>query len=91
MNALVTGCAGFIGYHLTMRLLNDGYNVVGIDNISDYYDVRLKNDRLKILIIINRQTQAIIFSNRSRRLFKFSNIFKTFNPEVVINLAAQAG
>ena len=44
MNALVTGCAGFIGYHLTKRLLNDGYNVIGLDNINDYYDVKLKND-----------------------------------------------
>tara|TARA_B100000161_G_scaffold69597_1_gene47683 strand:- start:9044 stop:10057 length:1014 start_codon:yes stop_codon:yes gene_type:complete len=92
MNALVTGCAGFIGYHLTMRLLNDGYNVVGIDNINDYYDVGLKNDRLKD---INNNKP----SNSNYNFFQIDledysnldNIFKKFNPEVVINLAAQAG
>ena len=46
MITLVTESAGFVGYHLTMRLLNDEYNVVGIDNINDYYDVRL-DDRLR--------------------------------------------
>jgi UDP-glucuronate 4-epimerase len=39
--ALVTGCAGFIGFHVTQRLLAEGYSVVGIDNLNDYYDVRL--------------------------------------------------
>jgi len=46
---LVTGCAGFIGFHLTKRLLSDGESVVGIDNLSDYYDVALKDARLAIL------------------------------------------
>ena len=46
-NVLVTGSAGFIGFHLTTRLLKEGYNVVGIDNINDYYDVRLKYARLE--------------------------------------------
>ena len=92
MNALVTGCAGFIGYHLTMRLLNDGYNVVGIDNINDYYDVGLKNDRLKD--INNNKPSNSSFNFFQIDLEDYSNldnIFKNFNPEVVINLAAQAG
>ena len=45
--ALVTGAAGFIGYHVCQRLLADGYRVIGFDGMSDYYDVQLKRDRLK--------------------------------------------
>ena len=43
---LVTGCAGFIGFHLSMRLLKEGYQVIGLDNLNDYYDVSLKRSRL---------------------------------------------
>ena len=46
MNVLITGCAGFIGFHTTLRFLSEGYSVIGIDNLNDYYDVGLKNDRL---------------------------------------------
>ena len=46
MKILVTGCAGFIGYHLCRSLLDDGYEVLGIDNINDYYDTTLKLARL---------------------------------------------
>ena len=46
---LVTGSAGFIGYHLSKRLLDRGNNVIGIDNLNDYYDVNLKEKRLEIL------------------------------------------
>lgn len=46
---LVTGGAGFIGYHLSKRLLKDGYNVVGYDNMNDYYDPKLKEDRVRDL------------------------------------------
>lgn len=49
MKFLVTGAAGFIGFHVSKRLLNDGHQVVGIDNINDYYDVKLKESRLEQL------------------------------------------
>ena len=46
---LITGSSGFVGFHLTKRLLDKGYLVLGIDNINEYYDIKLKNDRKKIL------------------------------------------
>ena len=46
---LVTGCAGFIGMHLSKELLEKNYYVIGVDNLNNYYDVKLKQDRLKIL------------------------------------------
>ena len=49
MKVLITGSAGFIGFHLASRLLDDGYEVHGVDNLNDYYDVSLKKTRLKIL------------------------------------------
>ncbi len=90
-NVLVTGAAGFIGFHLSRRLLEDGHTVVGIDNINDYYDVNLKLDRLAILQqygnftfhkkdIADLHDMEILFSNQNKTAF-----------EMVINLAAQAG
>ena len=49
MKILITGAAGFIGFHTSRQLLESGHEVIGLDNINDYYDVTLKNDRLKIL------------------------------------------
>ena len=49
MRILITGSAGFIGYHLTKSFLEDGYEVYGIDNLNDYYDTKLKKSRLNIL------------------------------------------
>lgn len=91
MNILITGAAGFIGYYLSKALIEKGYNVIGIDNLNEYYDVQLKLDRLAIL-------ENHINSNK----FKFVkldikdriNIEKLFDEnkfEIVINLAAQAG
>ena len=85
---LVTGCAGFIGMHLCKSLLDDGYNVLGIDNLNEYYDPRLKKDRLKILENYN------LFSFLKIdiiNLNELSNAFRDFNPSKVVNLAAQAG
>lgn len=85
---LVTGNAGFIGFHLSKRLLDMGQSVLGIDNINDYYDPRLKKDRLDIL----RQYSNFDFSLMDISDYqKVENLFDKERPEIVVNLAAQAG
>ncbi len=85
---LVTGIAGFIGFHLGKRLLDEGRSVVGVDNLNDYYDVSLKQARLRQL--------------EGRAGFRFvkmdladqagmATLFQELRPEQVVNLAAQAG
>ena len=87
-NILVTGAAGFIGAALSLRLINEGCNVVGLDNMNDYYPVSLKEYRLEGL--------------KARENFRFIHgdisdtetvrkVFAEFRPSVVVNLAAQAG
>jgi len=85
---LVTGSSGFIGMHLCIDLLNDGYVVKGIDNMNDYYDVSLKEARLNLLSDYNNFTfNKIDISN----LQDVEKVFDQFKPEKVVNLAAQAG
>ena len=85
---LVTGSSGFIGMHLCRELLNDGYIVWGIDNMNDYYDLSLKEARLKQLCDYDRFTfNKIDITN----LQDVANVIKKFKPEKVVNLAAQAG
>ena len=90
---LITGAAGFIGFHSCQKLLNASYEVLGIDNLNDYYDVNLKYSRLdKLNKISNSKSQNWEFVkcdliNNS----DLKSIFKKYNPKVVINLAAQAG
>lgn len=103
MNILVTGVAGFIGFHLSVRLVNSGFNVFGIDNINDYYDVNLKYSRLKELgidkddIKENEIIKSITFKNfkfSKVDLYNYDNLEKVFDNEsfdIVVNLAAQAG
>jgi UDP-glucuronate 4-epimerase len=94
-NVLVTGAAGFIGYHLTKALIDEGYKVTGIDNINNYYDPDLKNHRLQMI-------QKYIQSSEKVNSFNFfkvdisddislKNIFNANNFDIVVNLAAQAG
>jgi UDP-glucuronate 4-epimerase len=88
MPVLITGVAGFIGFHLAQNLLNSGESILGIDNLNDYYDPRLKSDRLKQLEEKeNFDFRRMDISNRDdiRALF-VENKF-----DVVVNLAAQAG
>lgn len=85
---LVTGAAGFIGFHLAKRLLNDGYDVYGIDNLNEYYDVNLKLARLIQLQSHHCfEFQRIDLSDRTAIL----TLFETQKFDLVINLAAQAG
>ena len=93
MAILLTGAAGFIGFHLSKRLLIDGYDVIGIDDINNYYDPNLKKDRLNLLELTKKNKQAswkfIKASLEDSK--KISDIFTKYRPKIVINLAAQAG
>jgi len=85
---LVTGAAGFIGFHLSRRLLKDGYHVTGIDNLSPYYDVKLKEARLERLTPFeNFSFYKMDISDKK----SLEVIFNTIKYDVVVNLAAQAG
>lgn len=93
MSVLVTGAAGFIGYHISLKLIRNGFNVVGVDSVTDYYSTSLKRDRISQL-----ELQASE-SNGSFRFFEtdicnqesLNTIFSTQSVDRVINLAAQAG
>ncbi|WP_342597116.1 NAD-dependent epimerase [Cyanobacterium aponinum UTEX 3222] len=85
---LITGSSGFIGFHLSQRLLNDGYSVIGIDNMNDYYDVSLKQARLEILKQ-HHNFQFFLLDLVDRT--SIMNLFKENKITTVVNLAAQAG
>ena len=85
---LVTGCAGFIGMHLCKTLLDEGYQITGIDNINNYYDQNLKKDRLEVL----KKYKNFFFEKIDIVDYKsLDTLFKNFRPDKVVNLAAQAG
>jgi len=93
MRVLVTGSAGFIGYHLCKLLLQKGIEVVGIDNLNSYYDVNLKKRRNKELQKISKEFSSnYIFSYGDIADKKFiKELFEKYKPQYVVNLAAQAG
>lgn len=85
---LVTGGAGFIGFHLSKRLLEQSARVIGFDNLNDYYDVQLKNDRLNILKEYENYTFIKGDLSDKEDVFR---LFREYAPQVVVNLGAQAG
>jgi len=88
MRILVTGVAGFIGMHVAVRLLADGHEVIGLDNLNDYYDVLLKKARLAHIGSPNQfHFEKLDLCNRA----EINRLFAERRPEIVINLAAQAG
>ena len=91
MKVLITGAAGFIGYHLSKKLLDNNIEVLGIDNINDYYQPKLKLDRLNQLIQNYSDKQFKFFKENIIDEKNLRKIFNNYNPEIVVNLAAQAG
>jgi UDP-glucuronate 4-epimerase len=102
MKILITGSAGFIGYHLAQKLLSQGHEVIGLDNINDYYDVNLKYGRLQQLGIKREEVEynKLIYSQPGHRAFIRLNLEDRENLEIlfrehqfdsVCHLAAQAG
>ena len=89
MSILVTGAAGFIGFHLSKRLLQEGYHVVGIDNLNDYYSTKLKKDRLAVLKETSKKFTFIKLDIADKAgIFE---LFESKNFNTVYHLAAQAG
>lgn len=86
--ALVTGSAGFIGYHVCRRLLHDGFRVIGIDALMDYYDVALKQRREAMLLQPPAYSSVHTLIETPNVLM---NLFAKQQPDVVIHLVAQAG
>ena len=85
---LVTGSAGFIGFHLSRRLLENGYKVIGYDSLTTYYDVELKLSRNKILNKYENFINHVGDIEDSEFLFE---ICSKYNPSFIVHLAAQAG
>lgn len=86
---LVTGAAGFIGFHLSKALLNEGATVIGLDNMNDYYEVSLKEARLEILEEF--KDKFIFIKGDIADKATVDGVFEKYRPQIVINLAAQAG
>lgn len=85
---LITGGAGFIGFHLSNLLAEKGYEIIGIDNINDYYDTGLKEDRLNLL---KRHKNFTFYKIDLKDKVSIDSIFEKYKFDYVINLAAQAG
>jgi UDP-glucuronate 4-epimerase len=88
MQLLVTGAAGFIGFHTCLRLLKNNFKVLGIDNLNNYYDVDLKKERIHIL---NKYKNFIFVKSDITDRASIKKIFNNYNFKKVIHLAAQAG
>ena len=93
MKILVTGAAGFIGFNLSKKLLEEGFTVIGYDDLNDYYDINLKKARLNQLLKLKENiNQNFYFKKGSLECFTtLEKTFEEYKPICVINLAAQAG
>ena len=85
---LVTGAAGFIGSYACRRLLANGYIVIGVDNLNDYYDASLKHYRLEGLVLSDNFTFKVVDLSDASAI---NSLFEEFNFDYVVHLAAQAG
>lgn len=85
---LVTGSAGFIGFYLAKALLDQGSTVIGYDNVNDYYEVSLKEERLAIL---NEYSKFVFIKADLADCARVMSVFEQYHPDIVVNLAAQAG
>ena len=88
MKYLVTGSAGFIGFHLSLRLLRQGHAVIGVDNLNNYYDLSLKKARNKILLSNKKYEFKKLDIKNYKKLEK---IFKKNRIDTIFHMAAQAG
>ena len=93
MKVLITGNAGFIGFHLAKRLIQEEISVIGYDNLNDYYDKSLKLKRLDILDKLNKDFKGNYKFIKSdlTNIKDLKNCFREYRPTIVVNLAAQAG
>ena len=102
MKILITGTAGFIGFHLTEKLLQSGYSVIGVDNLNSYYDINLKKDRLTFSGVDSsaQLSKGVTSSINPNYVFykcdledkkALFTIVKKEKPTAICNLAAQAG
>lgn len=97
MNIFITGAAGFIGYHLSVRLLSEGHTVTGVDSLNDYYDVNLKMGRLAELGIGGKSGESSIYPQFTFYDYdlcdkeSLDKLFEAGKFDIIINLAAQAG
>ena len=91
LKCLVTGAAGFIGAALCLKLVKEGFKVIGIDNLNDYYSVNLKKDRISCIEKIKNNNNWYFHNQCLTDKESLENIFKEYSPNVIINMAAQAG
>ncbi|MEH6948565.1 GDP-mannose 4,6-dehydratase [Bacillus sp. JJ634] len=84
----IIGCTGFIGFHLAKHSLNAGFRVLGIDNLNNYYNQSLKEDRLKIL---TKYPHFTFIKGSMENLELLESHFAQFDPDAVLHLTAQAG
>ena len=90
---VITGVAGFIGYHLCLKLINENFDVIGLDNINSYYSINLKKNRLKNLekANLNKNSNFHFIKADISDKEQIDRVFEESKFDVVVNLAAQAG